>query len=84
MRNLDRIEWNKMEVQIHQIFQHELNEAIYALNEIKVLGSVNKVYEIKGHHGKYVIRLNEDKQLEYKKEPWCLAKVRDLGILALG
>lgn len=69
---------------IHQIFEHELAEKLHSIEEIKDLGFVNHVFDVKGNKTDYIIRLNENlnKQLEYQKEKWCLEHVTDLDIYA--
>lgn len=71
-----------MERIIQEILRYELSEEILSIIEIDGLGSVNKVFDIKGIYGDYIIRLNEDigKNIEYQKEEWCLDKVLNLGI----
>lgn len=66
---------------IFEIFSQEFSETILSLSEITGLGSVNKVFEIQGKKGEYIIRLNSDeKRLEYQKENWCISKIKELGI----
>ncbi len=66
---------------IIEIFSREFSETISSVSEITGLGSVNRVFEIHGRRGEYIIRLNTDeKKLEYLKENWCLSKIRELGI----
>lgn len=66
---------------IFEIFSQEFSETILSLSEITGLGSVNKVFEIQGKKGEYIIRLNADeKRLEYQKENWCISKIKELGI----
>ena len=66
---------------IQEIFQKELKEEIHSINKIDGLGSVNSVFDIKGNKGEYILRLNDsEKEIEYKKEKWCLDEVLKLGI----
>ncbi len=66
---------------IVEIFDQEFSETILSVSEIAGFGSVNRVFEIHGTRGEYIIRLNTDeKKLEYQKENWCISKIRDLGI----
>ncbi len=66
---------------IVEIFDQEFSEIILSVSEIAGFGSVNRVFEIHGTRGEYIIRLNTDeKKLEYQKENWCISKIRDLGI----
>ncbi|HRR07691.1 MAG TPA: aminoglycoside phosphotransferase family protein [Rhodothermales bacterium] len=66
---------------IIEIFDQEFSETILSISEITGLGSVNRVFEIHGRRGEYIIRLNtNEKKLEYQKENWCISKIRDLGI----
>ena len=67
---------------IQAILQKELKEEIQSINEIKGLGAVNKIFDIKGISNSYILRLNEeaDKNIEYQKEKWCLDKVLSVGI----
>jgi fructosamine-3-kinase len=73
-----------MEKIIQEILQSELNEDIHSIQEIDGLGSVNKVFDIKGTYNNYIFRFNETtgKTIEYQKEKWCLDKIPSLGILA--
>ena len=71
----------KMKNIIVEILDQELSETILSVNEITGLGSVNRVFEIHGRKGEYIIRLNtNEKKLEYQKENWCISKTKDLGI----
>lgn len=66
---------------IQEIFHKELSVEILSIEEIKGLGSVNQVFEVKGNKEAYIIRLNEAyKRLEYQKEYWCMNKLAELGI----
>ncbi len=66
---------------IEEIFKAELNEPLRTITQIEDLGSVNTVFNVKGLHSDYIIRLNDAaKDLEYKKEKWCLENVFRLGI----
>ena len=47
---------------IHQIFEHELAEKLYSIEEIKELGYVNHVFDVRGSQTNYIIRLNENLQ----------------------
>ena len=70
-----------MKEHIHHIFQANLSEEVHSLHEIVGLGSVNKIFSVKGKEGEYIIRLNDtEKRLEYKKEAWCISEVGALGI----
>ena len=71
-----------MEEIIEYIIWHELEEKIRSVNEIKDYGSVNLVYEVFGKKTEYVIRLNRErsKLIEYRKEFWCINKIRKMGI----
>jgi len=71
-----------MQKTIQTILRNELKEDIQSIKEIVGLGSVNKIFDIKGNGGEYILRLNEeaDKKIEYQKEKWCLDKVLSLGI----
>ncbi|MEL6626180.1 MAG: phosphotransferase [Bacteroidota bacterium] len=70
-----------MKEHIQHIFQTDLSEVVRSLHEIVGLGSVNKIFSVKGKVGEYIVRLNgSDKRLEYKKEAWCISKVGALGI----
>lgn len=72
-----------MENIIIEVFSQEFSETILSVSEITGLGSVNRVFEIRGKRGEYIIRLNTDeKKLEYQKENWCISKIKDLGIPA--
>jgi len=57
-------------------------EEIYSIKEIIGLGSVNRIFDIKSKNKNYIIRLNEEsqKEIEYKKEKWCIEKVSSIGI----
>ena len=70
-----------MESIIHQIM-HSYGESVAAYQEMVGLGSVNRIFEVVGTKGHYIIRLNADpkKSLEYKKEKWCIEKVKSIGI----
>ena len=67
---------------IQAILRKAVKEEIQSISEITGLGSVNKVFDIKGIYGEYILRLNEnaDKNIEYQKEKWCLDKVLSVGI----
>lgn len=67
---------------IRQIFEHELAEKLYSIEEIKEFGYVNHVFNVKGNQTDYIIRLNENqnKRLEYQKEKWCIEEVIHYGI----
>jgi fructosamine-3-kinase len=66
---------------IQEIIDQELDDEIQSVKEIKGLGSVNTVYDIKGQNGNYIIRLNStEKRIEYKKEKWCIEKIGKIGI----
>lgn len=71
-----------MEKIIQEIFETELGEVVLAINEIIGLGSVNRVFDVSGNQGDYIIRLYEslDKRLEYEKEKWCIEQVAGLGV----
>lgn len=59
----------KMKNIIGEILDQELSETILSVNEITGLGSVNRVFEIHGRRGEYIIRLNtNEKKLEYQRE----------------
>lgn len=66
---------------INDIFQKDLPGEIISIQEIKDLGSVNRVFEVARDAHTYIIRLNqEDKLAEYHKEEWCLRQMPKLGI----
>ena len=71
----------RMEQTIEEIM-NEYGESISEAEEIVGLGSVNKIYGVKGSRGHYIVRLNKEgsKRLEYRKEQWCIEKVSCLGI----
>ena len=58
---------------------NELGEKNYSIKEIIGFGCVNKVYDV---NGDYIIRLNDEpqKQIEYRKEKWCIEKAASIGI----
>lgn len=72
-----------MERIIEEILRGELREEIHSIEEIDGLGSVNKVFDIKGTYNSYIFRYNETtgKNIEYQKEKWCFDNVLSLGIL---
>jgi len=55
---------------------------VQSVEQIVGYGTVNAVYIIATALKEYVIRLNEEaaKLIEYKKERWCLQRVKQLGI----
>lgn len=66
---------------IAKIFHQALEEKVDASTEIAGLGCVNKIFEVIGKKGDYIIRLNTThKRIEYKKEKWCLEKVATMDI----
>ena len=67
---------------IQEIARLEFNEEIQSIKEIVGLGSVNQIFDIQGKDGSYIVRLNEDlgKEIEYRKEKWCIETVSNLGI----
>lgn len=66
---------------IQEIIDQELTDEIQSVKEIKGLGNVNTIYDVKGKNGNYIIRLNStEKRLEYKKEKWCIEKIGKIGI----
>ena len=67
---------------VRRISEKYLDERDPTIREIKGLGSVNRVFEVKGVNTAYILRLNKNgnKRLEYQKECWCMEKVADLGI----
>jgi aminoglycoside phosphotransferase (APT) family kinase protein len=70
-----------MEAFIQEMLSRELAETVDDINEIQGLGTVNRVFELRGRKGEYIIRINgAHKRLEHQKEAWCLAKVKSLGI----
>ena len=44
---------------IQAILKNELNEQVHSVTEINGLGQVNKVFDVKGEHSEYIIRLND-------------------------
>jgi len=60
----------------------DLGEEILSITEIVGLGSVNRIFDVKSENANYIIRLNEEsqKQIEYRKEKWCIEKVSSIGI----
>ena len=44
---------------IHKILHSEMNEEIHSITEIEGLGSVNKVFDVQGSYGSYIVRLNK-------------------------
>ncbi len=71
-----------MEKIIKEILHNELNEVARSIEEIEGLGTVNKVFDVKGNDADYIIRLNEDlqKEVEYRKEKWCIENAISLRI----
>lgn len=70
-----------METLVKAIMEEELNEEVQRIGEIKGLGTVNTIFEIKGKKGDYILRLNkDDKRIEYSKEKWCMDKIAEIGI----
>lgn len=66
---------------IQTILQQELNDSVDSIQEINGLGSVNRIFEVKGGKQTYIFRLNNSsKEIEYRKEKWCLENVIKLGI----
>ena len=67
---------------IKEIIRIELHEEVQQISQIKGLGTVNHVFEVKTSDNNYIIRLNDDpaSRLEYLKEAWCLQKVAEKQI----
>ena len=67
---------------IAEIFEDELNEKVEVVTEITGFGSVNHVFDVTCLGGNYVVRVNdeENRNLEFVKENWCLEKTNDLNI----
>lgn len=67
---------------LKELLQKNLSEEIISIKEITDLGIVNRVFDVEGEKGDYIIRINASSNyLEYKKEVWCLNKIFELGIL---
>ena len=66
---------------ISKLIKREFDDAINSIKEIHH-GSVNKVFDVTGKKENYIVRLNDEKEkkVEFKKEEFCLAKVRELGV----
>ena len=62
---------------IQEIFRKELNATIQSYREIEGLGSVNLIFDVRVGNENYILRMNDDhnKQIEYKKETWCLNEI---------
>ena len=71
-----------MQSLVSRICKEALSEELISYRPISGLGSVNEVYTFDTKEGKYVLRLNdlEEKEIEYRKEKFCLEATGELGI----
>ncbi|MEM8887176.1 MAG: aminoglycoside phosphotransferase family protein [Bacteroidota bacterium] len=71
-----------MQSLISRISIEALSEELISSHPISGLGSVNEIYAFDTAEGKYILRLNnfEEKQIEYRKEKFCLEAVGEMGI----
>jgi len=69
-----------MKALIKKITRQAFSEHPNYTQEILGLGQVNRVFEVQLSSGDYVLRINQNKTLEYQKEAWCLKATAQLGI----